>query len=127
MTRTELEHQAMVAKLAKPGLDIIQQLDPRKAHLWHMASAAGGESGELFDAIKRYAIYDKALDRENVIEELGDLEFYLQGIREGLGITREETLRHNITKLLTGTKEKAARYASGSYSDKQAQDRADKS
>lgn len=124
MTRTELEHQAMVTKLAKPGLAIIQQLDPRKAHLWHMASAAQGEAGELFDAVKRNAIYDKAIDRDNIIEELGDLEFYLQGIREGLGITREETLRHNINKLMTGDK---ARYKSGEYSDQQAQDRADKS
>lgn len=122
-TRTELQHQTMVAKLAKPGIDIVRQLDPRKAHLWHMASAAQGEAGELFDAIKKHVIYDKPLDVTNVIEELGDLEFYLQGIRESLGITREQTLHANLTKLLTG---KNARYAEGIYSDAQAQARADK-
>lgn len=120
MTRTELEHQTMVAKLAKSGLDIIQQLDPRKADLWHHATGVSGEAGELLDAVKKSAIYDKPIDRENVIEELGDLEFYMQGVRDNLGITREETLRANITKL-------SKRYASGSYSNAEAQNRADKS
>lgn len=65
------------------------------------------------------AIYRKELDRENVIEELGDLEFYLEGIRQGLGLTREECLEHNIRKL-------SKRYEGLKYSDKAAQDRADK-
>lgn len=122
-TRTELQHQTMVAKLAKPGIDIVRQLDPRKADLWHMASCVPSEAGELFDAVKAHVIYDKGIDLENVIEELGDLEFYMQGVRASLGITREETLAHNLKKLLTG---KNARYAEGVYSDAQAQARADK-
>ena len=65
------------------------------------------------------AIYGKPLDRENVIEELGDLEFYMEGLRQGLGITREETLQANVAKL-------GARYAAGKYSDKAAIARADK-
>lgn len=56
---------------------------------------------------------------ENVIEELGDIEFYLEGMRQQLGITREQTLEANISKL-------SKRYHSGSYSDTQAQERADK-
>jgi hypothetical protein len=43
----------------------------------------------------------------------------MEGLRQGLGITREEVLAHNITKL-------SKRYSSGSYSDKHAQERADK-
>jgi len=50
---------------------------------------------------------------------MGDLEFYMEGLRQGLGITREEVLAHNIAKL-------SKRYSSGSYSDKHAQERADK-
>ena len=123
MSRIELAHAVMVSKLEKPGLDIIHQLDPRKAALWHMATGVAGEAGELVDAIKRHVIYDKELDRTNVTEELGDLEFYLQGIRAHLDITREETLKANMTKLLTG---KNARYAEGIYSDAAAQARADK-
>ena len=47
----------------------------------------------------RMASPSQAIDRENVIEELGDLEFYMEGVRQNLGITREETLNHNIQKL----------------------------
>ena len=114
-----IKHNEMVTALAKPGNDIVATLSPESAHLLHMAVGVSGESGELLDAIKKAAIYNKPLGRENVIEELGDLEFYMEGLRQGLGITREETIEANIAKL-------GVRYSSGSYSDKQAQDRADK-
>ena len=94
-----VSHSEMVKVLAKPGLQIIEQLTPENAHLWHMASCICGEGGELFDAIKKPAIYGKPIDRENVVEELGDLEFYMEGLRQGLGITREETITHNTAKL----------------------------
>lgn len=119
----ETEYVAMVSNLAKPGADILATLTPEKCHLWHMNTGQSGESGELSDAIKRYVIYNKAIDLDNVIEELGDIEFYLEGIRQGLGITRERTLQANMTKLLKG---KNARYATGAYSDVAAQQRADK-
>jgi len=117
-SQLELEHSVMVSKLSKPGLTIMQQLDPRKTNLWHMITGISGECGELTDAIKKHVIYDKPLDNANVVEELGDLEFYMEGLRAQLEITRDETLRHNLAKL-------SKRYAQG-YSDKAAQDRADK-
>ena len=114
-----ITHPELVAKLAKPGQDIINELTPCKAHCFHMASALMGEAGELFDPIKKWVIYDKKLDRVNIIEELGDMEFYMEGIRAALGITREETITSNIAKL-------SERYKSMSYSNEQAQERADK-
>lgn len=39
-----------------------------------------GELGELADAVKKNEIYGRDLDRENVLEELGDLKFYTQMI-----------------------------------------------
>jgi NTP pyrophosphatase (non-canonical NTP hydrolase) len=116
----DINHAEMVQRLAKPGQDIIAELTPNNAHLWHMASCVMGEAGELFDAIKKPAIYAKgAIDRENVVEELGDLEFYLAGLRLSLGITRAETLQANMDKL-------QKRYHKGTYSNEQAQERADK-
>ena len=112
-------HPQLVANLAKPGEHIISALTPEKAHLLHMAVGVSGEAGELLDAVKKSAIYSKPLDMVNVVEELGDLEFYLEGIRAALGITREQCLEANIDKL-------GKRYSSGSYSDAQAQARADK-
>jgi len=116
-------HSEMVRNLAKPGKEIEQSLTNADCHAIHMIMGVAGEVGELLDAIKKSVIYRKPLDMENVIEELGDIEFYLEGLRQGLLITRESTLVSNLNKLLTGEN---ARYASGEYSNEQAQDRADK-
>jgi len=115
----EMDHAHMVLALVKPGEEIVATFTPSSAHILHMAVGVSGEAGELLDAIKKNVFYNKPLDRANVIEELGDLEFYMSGLRQGLGITRDEVLEANIQKLFK-------RYASGSYSDKQAQERADK-
>lgn len=120
---TEEEHRDMVYRLKKSGEAILATLTPEKCDLWHMATGVSGEVGELTDAIKKAVAYNKPLDIKNVIEELGDVEFYLEGIRQNLGITRAVTIGHNINKLLKG---KDARYAKGTYSDEQAQARADK-
>lgn len=111
--------EAMVAALVKPGEKIIEDLTPESAHNLHMAVGVSGEAGELLDAVKRQAIYKKPIDRENVIEEMGDIEFYLEGLRKSLGITREETLAYNMKKL-------GERYKNFVYSNQAAQDRADK-
>jgi NTP pyrophosphatase (non-canonical NTP hydrolase) len=116
--RLELDHGMMVSFLKKPGADIIASLTPEKMDMLHMAVGISGEAGELLDAVKKAAVYNKPIDRENVIEELGDLEFYMEGLRQTLNITREETLGHNIKKL-------SVRY-NGGYSDAAAQARADK-
>lgn len=117
--QNQISHAELVQKLAKSGEHIVAQITPDQAHLWHMATGVSGEAGELLDAIKKHVVYAKPLDRENVIEELGDLEFYMEGIRRGLGITREEVLQANITKL-------AKRYPQMVYSNAAAQERADK-
>jgi NTP pyrophosphatase (non-canonical NTP hydrolase) len=114
-----IKHSEMVAALVKPGRVIASEMNGLDAHLMHMAIGISGESGELLDAIKKRVIYQKPLDRENVIEELGDLEFYLEGLRQGLMISREECLDANIAKL-------SKRYEGLEYSDSAAQSRADK-
>jgi NTP pyrophosphatase (non-canonical NTP hydrolase) len=114
-----ITHPELVAALCKPGEQILSSLTSEDAHVWHMSSCLCGESGELFDAIKKHVIYRKPYDRENIIEELGDIEFYLEGLRKVLNITRQMTLDANIAKL-------SKRYEELKYSDAQAQGRADK-
>lgn len=109
----------LVNRCAKPGEEIIAGLTPYKAHLLHMAVGVSGEAGELIDAVKKAVIYNKPLDYQNVIEELGDLEFYMEGLRSALSISRQQTIDHNHAKL-------AKRYGTGIYTDAQAQNRADK-
>lgn len=115
----EDDYSEFVESLKKPGQAIIDSLTPEKADLWHMATLLSGETGELVDALKKWIIYGKDLDHANVVEELGDIEFALSGIRSALGITRDLVISSNVGKL-------SKRYASGSYSDDQAKNRADK-
>jgi len=113
------EHAAMVAGLVKPGVAIIDSLTPEKADALHMVVGVAGEVGELVDAVKKHVIYNKPLDHANVVEELGDIEFYLERLRQLFNITREETILGNIDKL-------GKRYEGLTYSDAAAQTRADK-
>lgn len=119
MSKIEELHAELVRRLAKPGGEILAAMTADTAHLLHMVVGVAGETGELLDAIKRHAIYGKPLDIPNVIEELGDIEFYLEGIRSALLLTREACLAANAEKL-------GRRYSSGSYSDAQANGRADR-
>lgn len=119
MNALEERHTKMVKDLAKDGKEIAENMTPHEAHLLHMAVGIAGEAGELLDAIKKHVIYKKELDYANVIEELGDLEFYMEGLRNPLNINRSTTLEQNYRKL-------SKRYSSGKYSNDQAQERADK-
>lgn len=82
----QISHPALVAALVKPGDAILETLTPEKADAWHMASCIPGEVGELFTPVAANVFNGSPLDRENVIEELGDVEFYSQGLRAPLGI-----------------------------------------
>ena len=111
-------YSQMVAHLKKPGSDILASLTPEKVDAIHMILGITGEAGELVDAYKKWAVYGKDLDRENVLEEIGDLLFYIEGLMQNVGVTEKEVKLRNQAKLNT-------RYKEG-YSDKAAQERADK-
>lgn len=75
----EIDHKDMVAKLAKSGSDIVAELNPESAHILHMAVGVSGEVAELLTAIAND-------DRANCLEELGDIEFYFEGLCQGTSI-----------------------------------------
>lgn len=109
---TELYYGEFVRHLTK-------NMGSYKQDVMHAAVGIAGEAGELLDAVKKHWAYDKPIDRANMIEELGDLEFYMAALRMLIGASRTEVLSANAAKL-------SVRYASGSYSNEQAQARADK-
>lgn len=84
----------------------------------HAAVGIAGEAGELLDAIKKTWVYNKPLDEGNVIEELGDLMFYIQAMALVQGVSLAYVMAENTQKLLT-------RYPTG-YTDAAAQARVDK-
>lgn len=88
MTPVEtIPYADFVRALAKPGADILATLTPERTHLLHMAIGICGEAGELLEGV--LAAGNATDARDNVIEELGDFEFYLEGMRQGLAIDRE--------------------------------------
>ena len=102
----------------KKDPDDIGPFEQTQKDLMHMTLGIAGEAGELVDAVKKYVIYDKDLDLQNVIEELGDLEFYLEGFRDALGLVRSHIVSYNMEKLTKRYPEK--------YSNKDAIERKDK-
>lgn len=93
------DYPKLVSALTKPGQDIIATLTPKDAQALHMAVGVACEAGELLNVVRQAAFDRKPIDRKNVIEELGDLEFYMEGLRQGLGITREQTIAYNISEM----------------------------
>ena len=114
----EDKYSDFVWSRTKDGQAILDGISPTKAELLHAAVGVSGEAGELLDAIKKHVFYGKLLDRVNVVEELGDIEFYLQMMRTALGVEHHEIIEANVSKL-------SKRYPQG-YTDRDAIERYDK-
>lgn len=182
----DVTFEQMVTNLCKPGGMLLAGMTPEKMHILHMAVGLSGEAAELLEIYFDADESGLMVDLTDIREELGDIEFYLEGLRQGLGfscpvpfdassnnaiteisvlaghildackrhciynkpleterlwevltqvevvlasirskldLSREEILQANAEKLLKGKK---ARYASGTYSDEAAINRADK-
>jgi len=87
-----IKHHEMVTALIKPGSAILETLTDKKADLLHMAVGVAGEAAEILLAIDDHVSLNRELDRANLIEELGDIEFYLEGARQNVGISHDEIL-----------------------------------
>lgn len=107
-----IPYPQFIEKLAK-GMNTIAE----EAH--HYTTGMAGESGELIDITKKSWIYEKPLDIEHILEEMGDLRWYYQGMLNLLGLTDEDIQAVNTVKLLK-------RYPDGVYSNERAIARADK-
>lgn len=101
-------YHGFVMNLAKDGVEIVNSLDGQRAHLLHMAIGVSGEVAELFESVFLLAkqrdmlqeangndlpvvsFFDEktfqtgrelfAYLRKNLVEELGDIHFYVTGI-----------------------------------------------
>lgn len=108
--------EQIVKTLFKKGDQI--HLSSHDVDLLHAATGICGEAGEVLDLIKKTTFNNRDLDYRKLLEELGDVEFYLEALRQALDISREDILKQNMEKL-------SLRYPKG-YSDRAAFERADK-
>jgi phosphoribosyl-ATP pyrophosphohydrolase len=95
----------------------------------HAALGLCEEAGELGGCIKKHAVYNKPLSdpmkedgktlKQHIIEEAGDVMFYLQACLNQFNLNFQDVLQYNAIKL-------SERYHGLSYSDDKANARADK-
>jgi NTP pyrophosphatase (non-canonical NTP hydrolase) len=67
--------------------------------IMHAAAGMSGEAGEVIDLIKKVIYYGKPIDRTKVLEEAGDLCWYLNLLITKLDSSWSEVFDMNIAKL----------------------------
>lgn len=75
------------------------QLDPTQSRLLHAAMGAATEAGELVDQMKRHLFYRTELDTINVVEEFGDILWYVAIGLDACGSDFETAMQLNHDKL----------------------------
>lgn len=111
------QHTEMVLNLKKPGQDILDSWDAPKASAAHMLIGLADEVFELMQAIVGYTKSgtDDLAERENLVEESGDLIFYIKGIVQDLQLVpillnakgnynEDITLADSMLKVITSVK-----------------------
>lgn len=90
MTVNEFQKLAMVT--LNPELD-------KKDVLINGVMGLCGESGEAIDIVKKHLAQGHELDRAHLIEELGDIAWYLAETAYALDVDLESVFAGNIEKL----------------------------
>lgn len=65
----------------------------------HMLMGIQGETGEVADLFKKYFHQGHDLDTGKVVEELGDVMFYIANLCNVMGVPLQEVCEGNIAKL----------------------------
>lgn len=86
--------------------------------LTHSAYGLAGEAGEFVDSVKKHQIYGQELNKENLLEEIGDILWYAAMAAEVLGANLDDIAASNVAKLQKRYPEK--------YTDLLASERLDK-
>lgn len=63
------------------------------------ALGLAGETGEVVEFVKKYVYHDRPFDSNKLIEELGDVRWYMELLMACAGITMEEVEARNVAKL----------------------------
>ena len=58
-----------------------------------------GEAGEVIDIVKKYLYQGHELNHNKIIDELGDVLWYLNLIANAIGTNLEDIAKYNIDKL----------------------------
>ena len=92
-------YQTAMTQFVKGPVDVSVR-DRNNFDIIHAAFGLASEVGEIADAMKRDMAYGKPYDPVNLMEEAGDILWYVSLLCNGLGITLQQCAEMNIAKLL---------------------------
>lgn len=98
------EYQRLAQRTSSGKMQLIEKIENGLMGL-------NGEAGEAIDVLKKHKFQGHRLDQSKIIEELGDVLWYIAEACEGLGVPMEKVARFNIEKLKN-------RYPDGFSSDR---------
>lgn len=85
--------------IRRDGLIRVDEPPHHMARLIHAGFGMVTESAEFIDQLKKHIMYGKPLDRVNLLEEAGDLLWYVALAIHTCGSTFEAVWQRNIQKL----------------------------
>lgn len=68
-------------------------------HILNGVMGLNGEAGECIDIVKKNMFQGHTLDIDKLIDELGDVLWYVAITADGIGVQLEDIMQHNIDKL----------------------------
>lgn len=72
---------------------------PADSHITNGVLGLAGEAGECADLLKKHYYQDNRPFKDQLIDELGDVLWYVAETAAGIGKTLEDIAQHNIEKL----------------------------
>lgn len=85
--------------VTEPSPDNFNDLGISDIRLLHASLGMATEAGELLDQIKKHLFYGKEIDRVNLIEEAGDILWYMGVLLDELDVSFEKVMQINHDKL----------------------------
>lgn len=98
MTGNEYQKKAMRTASANKTKSWI--MTGYKQLLLNGVMGLNGEAGECIDIVKKHLFQGHDLDRDKLIDELSDVMWYVAITAQGLGVSLDEIMQHNVDKLL---------------------------
>lgn len=71
----------------------------RYDHILNGVMGLNGEAGECIDIVKKHLFQGHPLDTDKLVDELGDVLWYVAITADGIGVPLENIMQHNIDKL----------------------------
>ena len=86
------DYQVQAARTVNPALSA-------EDRLLDAAAGLAEEAGEVLAAVRKHRFQQRALERERVVIELGDVLWCLATVATSLGVTLDEVAERNVAKL----------------------------